>query len=105
MKASEYPALQQFLAAYFHQDWMLDDLTSMDVVRRFARNNPVGPVRGDLQRLLSLLGSEDDLEQIFEESRAAYDPRADGVSLGEWLASVENELARFGKSPRLENSG
>ena len=74
---SEYSALENFLAAYFHQDWQDEHATPEEVVRYFVENesaDEVSAVRGDLARLAALNLDDAALGAKFAELGCEYYP-------------------------------
>ena len=53
----DFPALEQFLGGYFHQDFLLDHATTDDAVAAFAKEEPHKSVRAACDELDSRLGS------------------------------------------------
>jgi hypothetical protein len=94
VRAEDYPALHHLLAAYFHQDWDLDDPTWEAVVDRFAADAPdlVPAARLDLARLLA--APDDEMERIVHEDLSCefYPPGA-GLSTCDWLLHLDERLA------------
>jgi len=48
MNDTAYPALWQFLAGYFHQDWDIDHGTEFEVIDYYIKNN----WRGEVERVI-----------------------------------------------------
>jgi hypothetical protein len=96
MKTADYPALSQFLGAYFHQDWRDEYPDSSAAVAAYRHHEPSEDVRAACIELDRVIG---DLRQSSDPLRELYDlgcyfnPRAEGRSVCEWLASVRAELA------------
>ncbi len=96
MTTDTYPALSQFLGGYFHQDWpeLFSDPSA--VVVAFHRSEPtefVQAVLGELDLLIEESQQSTDPSKLLYELGCYFDPRADGQSVPEWLASVRTELA------------
>jgi hypothetical protein len=74
--STKFPALFQFLAGYFHQDWRCDYETEDDVVRSFIADSSVetiSRVEDELQLVLRTIPSEDELQRfLFDEIGCAY---------------------------------
>ncbi|MDW8213061.1 MAG: contact-dependent growth inhibition system immunity protein [Roseiflexaceae bacterium] len=96
--STQFEALRDFMGAYFHQDWMLDDETPDEVMSRFLAMQQ--PTRDELQALIAQIDAftsahPDDttIEQALEHVLGCYyQPSADQRSAREWLNGVR---ARF----------
>jgi phenylalanyl-tRNA synthetase beta subunit len=92
---NDSPALQNFLAAYFHQDWMLEQSTPDAVVDYFRDSESpeqVAATRDDLARLLARDLDDATLGDVARELGCEYDPTRDGGSWRGWLESVQARL-------------
>lgn len=92
----EFPALENFLSAYFHQDWAAEHSSPDAVVSYFLDHESdaeIARVRDDLARLAAQNLPELALAERFRALGSEYDPARDGGSHGDWLATL---LARFG---------
>jgi len=93
---SDFPALENFLSAYFHQDWRSEHDTADAVVAYFVDSEDdeqLAEVRADLARL-----SAQDLDEIALANRlrdlgSEYDPTLDGSTWRDWLASLRERFA------------
>jgi len=93
---SDFPALENFLSAYFHQDWRSEHDTADAVVAYFVDSEDdeqLAEVRADLARLFA-----QDLDEIALANRlralgSEYDPTLDGSSWRDWLASLRERFA------------
>lgn len=93
---SDHPALENFLSAYFHQDWQAEHATPDAVTAAFlASEDPeqVAAVRADLARLAQQDLAEDALGARLRALGSEYDPTREGGSWRGWLATLR---ARFG---------
>lgn len=92
---SPYPNLYQLMAAYFHQDWPLDDLTWQGAVGRYARDTnreERDGLRGELAGLLRSDPPEEELRRIvLSEMGGQYDP-APEQTMREWLTEILGHL-------------
>ncbi|MBV4463261.1 hypothetical protein KVG95_07925 [Pseudomonas sp. SWRI79] len=74
--SARFPALFQFLAGYFHEDWSCDHESEDDVVRSFvAESSPerISQVKDELQVVLRSIQSEEELQVfLFEEIGCSY---------------------------------
>ncbi|MEO6034748.1 MAG: contact-dependent growth inhibition system immunity protein [Verrucomicrobiota bacterium] len=95
MKPEQFRNLVQFLGGCFNQDWRLDDPTPEAVVVRFVAENSnefVGDVVSELDELLSLSLTEDELRRmLFEEFHCYYLPTE--TSIRDWLSHVRASLS------------
>ena len=92
---SDYPALENFLAAYFHQDWALEQPTPEAVVDYFRDSEApeqVAATRDELARLLARDLDDAALGDVARELGCEYDPTRDGGSWRGWLESVQARL-------------
>ncbi len=93
---SDYPALENFLAAYFHQDWMMEQSTPEAVVDYFRDSESpeqVAATREDLARLLARDLDDEALGATARRLGCEYDPKRDGGTWHGWLESVRVRLA------------
>ena len=92
---SEYPALQNFLSAYFHQDWAMEH-DSPGAVAEYYRDSEkpelVAGTRKELAQLLAAGHDEDALGARVRALGAEYDPTASGGSWRGWLEDVAVRL-------------
>jgi hypothetical protein len=92
---TEYPYLQQFLGAYFHQDWTLDDSSADAVIERFKRENDaemIDGVKGELTQFLASHASDDQLSRALTALGCEYHAPGDNLSYREWLRHVRDAL-------------
>ncbi len=109
MKLSEqFPDLEQFFGAYFHQDWMDFDEAAETVIERFvndATQDELSSTIGELDQLLSLGLPEAELEHVmYKELGCYYNPEPDGISMSEWLRWVRSMLVKYAQSAAAKNS-
>jgi hypothetical protein len=91
-------ALKEFLAAYFHEDWSLDDVSPEAVVDRYLRDQDsvkaLEEIARAIRRLLMAAESEQALStRLFREFGSYYDPSGSGGSVRRWLESVAQRFA------------
>ncbi len=94
-----YPHLDEFFGTYFHQDWREDSPTAVGIVERYLAEWPTDEVREaakELGQLLAAAATEDELAGVLQRLGSFYNPRADGLSYGEWLNQVYRLLASLG---------
>ena len=93
---SDYPALENFLAAYFHQDWALEQSTPEAVVDYFRDSESpeqVAATRDNLARLLAGDFDDEALGALARRLGCEYDPTRDGRPWRSWLEGVQSGLA------------
>ena len=93
---SDFPALRNFLSAYFHQDWAVEHDTPGAVVDYYIEGESaqqVAQLRDEIARLLSQDLDEDDLALQVRELGSEYDPGQDGGNYQDWLRGIEERLA------------
>ena len=89
---------QDFVLAYFHQDWRLDDPDAMAVVADFVRTTH-SPRRTavvqDIDGLLGLPLDERALhELVLRDYDLNYDPYSDGITMRDWLTRTRDVIAQ-----------
>lgn len=93
---SEFPTLENFFAAYFHQDWMVDHETPDAVVDDYLgaeSEATVSQLRSELGELLAQGLEEDALAAQLRSFGCEYDPTRDGRSVRDWLQSIQVRIA------------
>lgn len=88
---SEYPGLQNFLSAYFHQDWGMEHDTPGAVTEYYRDGEKpelVASTRKELELLLAAGHDEDALGARVRALGAEYDPTADGGTWRGWLEGM-----------------
>lgn len=93
---SDYPALQNFLSAYFHQDWRVEHDAPDAVVSDFLDHEGVAEiaaVRADLARLQARDLDEPALGTQLRALGSEYDPSLDGSGWRDWLATLVERFA------------
>jgi hypothetical protein len=92
---TEYPYLQQFLGAYFHQDWTLDDSTADEVIERFKRESDpetIEEVKEELAQFLASHPSDDQLSRALTTLGCDYHAPGDNLTYRDWLHHVQHVL-------------
>ncbi len=92
-----YPQLEQFLGAYFHQDWALDRDGWEAVIDDFVAESPASVVQDTAEQLRDLLGagfSEAELQAVLANLGASVTPQAFGVIPSGWLGAVLERLVQ-----------
>lgn len=93
---SDFPALENFLSAYFHQDWCVEHDAPDAVVSAFLDGEDaeqVAAVRDELARLSAQELDEEALGNRMRVLGCEYDPTLDGGSWREWLATLRGRFA------------
>jgi hypothetical protein len=93
---SDFPALENFLSAYFHQDWRVEHDAPDAVVSYFLdseADEEIAAVRDDLARLSAQDLDEDALGNRLRTLGCEYDPTREGSSWRDWLASLRERFA------------
>ena len=93
---SDFPALENFLSAYFHQDWRVEHDAPDAVVSAFLDGEDaeqVAAVRGELARLSAQELDEEALGNRLRALGSEYDPTLDGGSWRDWLARLRGRFA------------
>ncbi len=88
---SDFHALENFLSAYFHQDWRVEHDTPDAVIASFIAgedDRQVAEVRADLARLGSMELDEAALADRLRTLGSEYDPTREGGSWRAWLAAL-----------------
>jgi hypothetical protein len=95
-----------FFAAYFHQDWHLDDRQPDDVVARFLatmradESNELAKLADDLDAFAARFAVDAELEgALYRELGCFYLPSADGVSAREWLKHITTRIRAASSTP------
>lgn len=94
---SDTPALQNFLSAYFHQDWAMEHDSADAVVTYYLGSEAdaeIVAVRDDLAAVSAEELEEDALASRFARLGCEYDPTRDGATWRGWLASLQAAFTR-----------
>jgi hypothetical protein len=90
--------LQEFLGSYFHEDWMLDDASTLHVAQRFRAETEGQPdfrlrVVAEIRELLDRPLSEEELHSyLLDEYDIVYDPWDDHLTTRAWLTSIARAI-------------
>lgn len=94
----DFPALQRFLAAYFHEDWQEEHAATNAVVAAYLRDAPAATVAataGDIDRLLGMPLDDASLSQLLRDGfDCNYVPEVDEVSARAWLERLRGQMRR-----------
>src|SRR3546814_13867917 len=94
---SDFPALENFLSAYFHQDWRVEHDAPDAVVSSFLDGEDaeqVAAVRAELARLSAQDLGEEALGNRMRVLGCEYDPTLGGGSWRDWLRSEERRVGK-----------
>lgn len=95
--AAALPEAAQFLAGYFHQDWVLERRSWEQVVDEYAADSP-GAVAAECAAQLRALADAglqgNELSSALEEIGCSVDPSAYGLTVDAWLRAVAEQLQR-----------
>lgn len=93
---SDFPALENFLSAYFHQDWRVEHDAPDAVVSAFLDGEDaeqVAEVRAELARLSAQDLDETALAGRLRALGSEYDPTLDGQTWRDWLGTLRERFA------------
>ena len=97
-----YINLEEFLGSYFHQDWMSDAPSSMEIVAKYLSEWPTDDAKTALRELGSLLAvqNEKELRSAVTSMGCYFEPSSEEyASFTEWMKAIEKEMRRvLGKS-------
>lgn len=94
---SDTPALENFLSAWFHQDWSMEHDTADGVVEAYLGSEAdaeIVAVRDDLARLAGEQLDEAALGARLRGLGSEYDPTRDGASWQGWLDRLQAAFRR-----------
>ncbi len=93
--SNEFPVLEQFFGAYFHQDWC-DEFESVDeAVRVYRTTESPETFRAAKKELVELMKKDLDeatLANAIHRLGCYYDPVSEGSTYRAWISSVEDSL-------------
>jgi hypothetical protein len=88
--------LKGFFAAYFHQDWRLDDKTTGSVVSRYIAENPdrakLSSLATEIRRFVTTVADNEHESRLVRELGSEYMPSGDQISVRDWLLQVAKRL-------------
>lgn len=90
-----YPALDQLMGAYFHQDWPEEASDSDGVIDLFIANEPESARRlpAEIEAVLSEFPDELNLRAfILEDLGACYLADVDGGTYRQWLTQIADRV-------------
>lgn len=96
MNDNNYPALEQFLGGYFHQDFSLDYGNPDGAIAAFLNEASQESIRttcSELEQVIPLIEGMDDPEKfLWQVLGCYYLPKADGLTVADWLKHVHKKL-------------
>ncbi|NZA25846.1 hypothetical protein H0E84_05575 [Luteimonas sp. SJ-92] len=93
---NDLPALENFFAAYFHQDWAQEHATPeavVDTYRASESDETVARTRDELDRLLARDLDGPALAAQLRALGCEFDPTREGGEWYDWLVKVRQRLA------------
>jgi hypothetical protein len=94
--ATDYPALAQLLAGYYHQDWRQDHATPDAALHAFvddASPDTVTAAMGDIDRLMDAGFDDGGLARVLADGfDCNYVPSANGLTPAGWLTHIRDRL-------------
>ena len=95
--ATDYPALAQLLAGYYHQDWQQDHGTPDAALQAFADDaspETVTAASGDIERLLDAGLDDAGMTRLLADGfDCNYVPGANGLTALGWLSHIRDVLS------------
>jgi hypothetical protein len=99
----QYPALEQLLGGYLHEDWADDYADFLHAIDAFVEHQPsyAPAVPGEIAQLLGECGSDAVLEQRLDDLGLVYYPPGLGwSSYRNWMLAVADRVEQaLRKSP------
>jgi len=77
--------LGYFFEAYFHQDWRDDYVSSLDVVKAFAAEEPIESKLKLRDALCKLLAQGELPQDCFNKLGGNFRPEREGLSVNKWI--------------------
>jgi hypothetical protein len=94
--ATDYPALAQLLAGYYHQDWRQDHAAPDAALHAFAENaspDTVSEASQDIGRLIAEGFDDAGLTRVLADGfDCNFVPGENGLTAGGWLSHVQEVL-------------
>ena len=92
---TDFPTLQNFFSAYFHQDWAVEHESAEAVVdawREGESDEYIARARDELDRLLARDLDDQALAAAVRALGSEYDPTGDGIGWRDWLVGIQRRL-------------
>jgi hypothetical protein len=91
--------LRQFFSGYFHEDWDTEANSWVGVVGTYAAESSPSHVAQLAEDVAWLASCNETAQHLLSEDLGCYyDPEADGLTVGDWLELVADELRRSSTS-------
>jgi hypothetical protein len=93
----QFPALHDFLSAYYHEDWNVNAQTANNVIIHFLSNASASEIptqiAEEIDELLTAKINDSELNNlIFDHLGCYYSPEADNLTVRDWLASIAKQM-------------
>jgi hypothetical protein len=96
MKSNSAKMLEEFFATYFHEDFLVDELSADAVIKRYVGSMPKHhrlELSKAIQQYAAAFDSDIDLENsLYQELGCYYRPSSEGISARSWLQKIAHEL-------------
>jgi hypothetical protein len=103
MDKNQFPALEQFLGGYFHQDFLMDYGTPDRAIAAFRDGEPEELIRAaciELEQLIPMLERMDNPDDfLWKILGCYYSPKADRLTVRNWLEQVRKKLGCMEPKP------
>jgi len=96
MKKHAFPALEQALAGYLHQDFLIDYANAEEAINAFVSSEPpalVDSARREIGRFIQVVRDSPTPSEELLDLGCYYDPLGDGMGVVAWLEGVERVLS------------
>lgn len=101
MNEEQYKNVRR-LGAYLHQDWRDEFLTPDDAIAAFRADTPkedIQAVCDELKAIIPQVARMPDPDRfLWDVLWCYYDPKADGLTIADWLEQVRKKLEERGHS-------
>ena len=97
MSKASFPKLEQFLGAYFHQDWALDDPDSTSVVQVYLKKASAKSLKalvGELEELKNEKLKEPSLKKCVQGLGCYFDPASEKKTYVQWISWLHKTLSQ-----------
>jgi hypothetical protein len=94
--STEFPALEQFFGAYFHQDWDNEFESFQDAVSAYRTGEPqetLWTARKELVELMQKDLDEGSFADAIHRLGCYYDPASEGMTYRDWISLLGHALS------------